>query len=1244
MRCYKCMEEIGDQLVCPHCGYDQSSEADNKQYLNPGVKIGNYSIGKVIGAGGFGVTYIGWDSALGRKVAIKEYFPSNLSTRTPGQTAITAFSGEKQMIFNHGKERFIEEAKLLMQFAGEDGIVSVYDIVEANGTVYMVMEYIEGISLKESIEQFGPISEKHLLDCIIPVLLSLKFVHNIGIIHRDISPDNIMCLPDGSVKLIDFGAARYSVMDASKSLSVIVKQGYTPIEQYQSHGKQGEYTDIYAIASTMYKALTGITPDESLERMANDTLKKPSQCGVTVSQQTEKAILSAMNVRPEDRPQTIDDFLAILCGEANATIVTNKKSKKPLIALIASAVVLLLSITGVILGITNNPDFGASSKIVVPNVIKKTSESAKDTLSKSGLNMMISDFRLYDEELVSQGVVEEGHVVEQNPVSGKKAEENSNVDVIISKGKKKQYLPDVTDMMTEGAKNYFEQLGFGESFNISIKEEYSDTNMVGTVINQSLPEDTAIDFDGEITLTISLGKENMPEKTSKLKLDDYTGENFNSVKSELSKSGIYVVKTASIYSSEYPYGTIISQYPAKGTSVQSGDAVYVVSSLGIEMARVPDVTYMNIEEAKKTLTEAGLSWSIEYKVIDGIEIGLVAEQYLEPGVKTLFGTEIKLTVSADEEKNETITIIDFELQPESVKINKGDSITLSETYEGSETVFWSSSNPAIASVDETGTVTGHNFGTVTISLSIGGNIRTSSVTVEDDSIFSEIQDYSIAVGDKVSLATSIPESIRSKVIWRSSAPEIADVDNSGNVTAKKEGFTSITAAYENQIAECGISVIKETKYIKVSRQLIYGKHMTAKQTLSEKGIKNETQYEYSNTIPEGNVTEIRYEGYADNDSCYFIEGTKAIIKVSLGRKAIEPESVIVTPSADTLTVGASKTLSVTVLPANADYKSVTWTTSDSSVVTVDANGKITAVKAGTAIVKAKTSNGKEAVCTVTVKGVDTSLEIKTNPIQTIYYIGDTINKSGMVLEYKDENGKTTEIRDGFTVSCDTKTAGTKTATVTYKGLSKNFTVTVKTPSVSVFKSSLPLYENGIGETLVLWAKTEPENQEITWTSSNNAVFVFLDNQPVFVGEGSADAIATMVYNGISYSGSCPVTVTIKENYTFDIVEYKLKEYECWYKINTNIPDIDYTDVIWTVSAEDQGAWGEECYGSWDNCYHVRYYDWAKSYTLTASYTYKGKTYTAKFTKQIPNLKFDIGTGGEVSLPYIIDFKDVTIIP
>ncbi|MBQ3258182.1 MAG: protein kinase, partial [Oscillospiraceae bacterium] len=493
MRCYKCMEEISNSQICPYCGYDISTETENKQYLTPGTKLGGiYTVGTVIGAGGFGVTYIGWDESLNRKVAIKEYFPSSLSTRIPGQTAISAFSGEKQQIFNHGKERFIEEARLLMRFTGEEGIVSVYDVLEANGTVYMVMEYVEGITLKQNIEQFGTIPEQQLLGFIVPMLLSLKYVHNAGFTHRDISPDNIMCQPDGNVKLLDFGAARYSVMEESKSLSVIVKQGFTPIEQYQSHGKQGPWTDLYAIGATMYKALTGITPDESLERMAKETLKKPSQCGAEVSENTENAIMAALNIRAEHRPQDVDEFLAILTGEQKGGLIGGKRPKKGIVIAVASALAVALGGGMILWSLLAPPPVPPTPPgINVPNAINKTDSEAEVLFTENQLHMVVTGGKLYDAEMIKQGYIAENLVVEQEPTSGTTVDPESIVGVVLSKGKEKEYIPSVTDKLIENALHDFDKYGFGDDFEIELEEEYSDTNMAGTVISQSLPEDAA---------------------------------------------------------------------------------------------------------------------------------------------------------------------------------------------------------------------------------------------------------------------------------------------------------------------------------------------------------------------------------------------------------------------------------------------------------------------------------------------------------------------------------------------------------------------------------------------------------------------------------------------------------------------------------------------------------------------------------------------------------------------------------
>lgn len=1197
------MEEIGDSVACPVCGNIQKYEQENKQFLNPSTMIGQYMVGNVLGAGGFGVTYVGFDTKLSRKVAIKEYFPSNLSTRVPGQTHVTAFTGEKQTVFNHGKQRFIEEAQLLMRFANEEGIVSVYDVIEANGTVYMIMEYVEGITLKQRIEQFGPIPEKELVESMIPMLLSLKFVHNIGYIHRDISPDNIMCMPDSGIKLLDFGAARYSVMDESKSLSVIIKQGYTPIEQYQSHGKQGEYTDVYAVGATMYKALTGITPEESLERLSNDTLKKPSQCGIEISEQTENAVLAALNVRPEDRPQTIDDFIALLCGISKMDVVTKKKSKKPMWFAIAGGAVALCAVAGILIGVFTRPNLGAASDIVVPNVIKKTTENARETLKESSLGMSISGFRLFDEELVDQGAVDANCIVEQDPVSGSDTTADSNVKVVVSKGKKKQYVPDVSYMTEEGAKDYFDQLGFGNDFKIEIKKEKSDTHMVGTVIYQDIPQDSAVDFDGKITLTISLGSDELPSKIQTYKLPDYTGKEFDAVKDELKAKGVYLVKLSSVYSSTHPYGTIISQFPQKGAEIKTGEAVYVVYSLGQEMTRVPDVMYMTLDQAKTALAESGLSWCVKYAVVPGVETGLVAAQYFEPGIKTHFGTEIELTVSAAEAGVELVENANFKIVPESVRLDKGEEYKFE--LEGAEkAAFWGSSDAAVVSISQDGKAKANKFGSATVFAIIDGDVEIAQVIVDDKEIFTQINDYQITVGETISLNGSIPNAIRSEVTWRSSCPEVATVDEKGNVKALKVGSSVIFASYKDQLAQCTITVKEKIEYIKVSKSSLRGLYTSVKQVLERKSVPCTVQLEYNNSIPENYVYEIRFEGYNDTENYYFIKGTQVTLKCSKG--GVPVSSVSVSPTSVTLKVGDTKKLTATVSPGDAQNKSVLWTSSDSSVATVDTSGSVKAKKAGKATITAKSGN-KTATCTVTVTGEDPTLSIKSMPTKTTYYIGDTIDRSGMVLSYKDDTGKVNEIKDGFTVTCDTQTAGEKTATVTYKNLSKTFKVTVKTPTITITRQYL-------GDILVLGAKTEPENQTVTWSSTNTSVFYFPTGSsiPQVAGEGEAFAVATMIYNGKTYTAS--MLLTVETTYDFEIRAADQHKDRYFFDINTDIPNFDPRAVIWTTSSNGEHGSDRNSGIFW---VYVTDDDINRGgFTVSAQYMHNGRMYTAQINVKI----------------------------
>ncbi len=327
--CYNCMSLVEQETVCcPRCGKQTTITAPAHQ-LKPGTLLRDrYLIGKALGQGGFGITYIGLDTTLNLRVAIKEYYPNGISTRNHEITDDVTLTSSSIELYQKGKLRFLQEARTLARFYEEPGIVSVHDFFEANNTAYIVMEYLDGITLKRFVETRGPIPADSLNRAMRPIMQSLGQVHEQGVIHRDISPDNIMVLRNGSLKLLDFGAARE--VGGDKSLSVMLKPGYAPYEQYRSDGKQGPWTDIYALCATMYFCLTGIKPDEAPKRMENDELLRPSELGANVSPAQESVLLRGMSVRAKERFQTLRELSSALYKkeEPQNYIANQKKAQE----------------------------------------------------------------------------------------------------------------------------------------------------------------------------------------------------------------------------------------------------------------------------------------------------------------------------------------------------------------------------------------------------------------------------------------------------------------------------------------------------------------------------------------------------------------------------------------------------------------------------------------------------------------------------------------------------------------------------------------------------------------------------------------------------------------------------------------------------------------------------------------------------------------------------------------------------
>lgn len=309
-RCFGCMREFGKQYeVCPHCGYVVGTAPKIKSHLFCGTVLsGRYMLGKVLGHGGFGITYIAWDKKLNRPVAVKEFFPNALSTRSEGETHVSCYDDKASKFFRDGVRKMLDEGNRLSKFTNNENIVDVYDCFEENNTAYIVMEYLDGKDLKKYLEENGGrLAPEKAVEIIMPVLNALEDMHDEKLIHRDISPDNIFLCKKGGVKLLDFGSARLAVEDSDKSLSVMIKRGYAPKEQYASRSKQGPWTDVYAVCATLYKMITGALPTESIER-DEEPLRRFSEFGIRDCNALEKAVFKGLEVDYADRFRSVSEL------------------------------------------------------------------------------------------------------------------------------------------------------------------------------------------------------------------------------------------------------------------------------------------------------------------------------------------------------------------------------------------------------------------------------------------------------------------------------------------------------------------------------------------------------------------------------------------------------------------------------------------------------------------------------------------------------------------------------------------------------------------------------------------------------------------------------------------------------------------------------------------------------------------------------------------------------------------------
>ena len=309
--CPGCFHDKGGIAVCPVCGYDESLPRP-PLFLPHGIIIGGqYRVGRVLGQpGGFGITYLGWDIHLQQRVAIKEFLPRDIATRHPGQLDVATHTEETRSNFEFGKEQFLREARIVAKL-DHPNVVRVRAFFNANGTAYLVMDYYEGLSLGEYLSRVRKVIEPALaVPLIRPVLEALQYVHEHGVVHRDLKPHNIYLATIGKPIVLDFGAARQAAGERVHSMSVVLTDGYAPLEQYQRRSTQGPWTDVYGAAATLYRMLTGVAPPTALDRLTDDPLERDGWAGIPA--ELVPAMRRALALTPEARFQSAADFITAL--------------------------------------------------------------------------------------------------------------------------------------------------------------------------------------------------------------------------------------------------------------------------------------------------------------------------------------------------------------------------------------------------------------------------------------------------------------------------------------------------------------------------------------------------------------------------------------------------------------------------------------------------------------------------------------------------------------------------------------------------------------------------------------------------------------------------------------------------------------------------------------------------------------------------------------------------------------------
>lgn len=1132
-RCINCLINIDDHLTqCPHCGYVEGANMQDYCHLPPRTVLnGRYTIGRPLGCGGFGVTYIAWDSNLGTRVAIKEYLPGELAKRTAG-TQVIMVNQATNNVFIDGKNSFLQEAQRIAQLGAIPGVAQIFEYFEHAGTAYIVMEYLEGETLLSRLER-SKNNRMHWKECVpimLKVLETLEKIHASGIIHRDIAPDNIMLCNDGRVVLIDFGAARHmTTRYSSRSLSTVLKIGYAPPEQYYKDSDQQSWTDVYAAGATMYRALTGEIPMDSYTRAREDTMPSPASF-VRIPKYIEIAILNAMNITIEKRTQTAQIFADELSRKKKAERIVDKirqtkvgvsvRTKAMLVCAAAAAVIvsalLLFGIPRLIV---------PGTKASVPDGMSRVPAIQSISISEAESILSDCDLRLRISDLVHDDYFDRDIVLYQNPGAGSVAYIGSIVDATVSAPEETVTVPDVTGYELSAGADMLEQLGFV----IVTREENNDFAAPGSIIYQSVHPNETAKPGTVIELVVSIGPENSSiDATVQVEAPSVIGMTFEEAQQLLLTHNLYITKTASEYSATVPAGQIIRQSPLNGETVNQGSTIQVVVSAGNETVVVPDLRYMTESAARARASAVKLNIAVYYETSMTVSAGLVIRQDVSPEITLAPNSTISVWVSTGYQVSVPNCV--GKNQDAAIAALSAARLACSVTNQSSSAIpagqVISQSIAAGQSVEQ-GT-------TVTLVVSSGkSTVAVTGVTVSPSRL-------TMNIGDNSTLIAAVNPSNASTgtVAWRSDNTAVAQVDAGGTVTAVGVGTATITATTTDggKTASCTVTVTKTLSYISVtapSKTVYYLGDSFSKSGLAVRAVYND-----------GSTADITSKctlGGFDSSSA----GTKNVT-VSYSEGGItrnDSFSVVVSaPLLSYITMNSAPSKTSYYVGEDIDISGLRVTAAYTNGATADVTGRctfygfdnlvegmqtVTVSYNEGSISKSESYNVSFTMPSITLSQSHASLKAGETLTLTA-----SIDPFGQTLTWSSTNSAVASVSDGVVT---TGSAGSATVTAGFSYCGRNYTASCEvTVNEIVVNPSISISTDLLESEGRLYAVTSPANAEVSWISDDTSTIVAAsDGRLEAKRTGVTTITASITYNGATYTDTQEVTAYLLGDIDFD---------------------------------------------------------------------------------------------------------------